>query len=564
MTATHLESAPLPGYAHSTTTVETVPSYNAASTTAPFPGNLPCSLTVKNLDRKRDPILFVDEAGRVVFEFIQLEYSRESSFDSSLYGELVSNAGEIFASPVKLVVSAKDTIPFAVRKHVASSTYEIIELEHDGSFGKCTKITTKGLFKNKYHLESASAPSSPPGTPSSDDVYIKGSLKSLNVSLRRNADGQKSTLVELIKGVHATVAHFDSSITSLPSSFSIPYLVAALFAAIDSHREHYLTFTTNEKLDELQAKVRPSTWDSLFLQAGQTSKKQKEFSQQLESERVREYNEAVHNKGAFPNGFLPAQRSSSKSRKFVRKMCCCVEHSAESGSCRRSILSRVEYSRYASLAAFDAAAYWASTTILYERRFSPFATQNSANDAELTPRLTLPRSTMFKALCWSSVGMRASIDPQHTMRCGFRTTFMFSTLSMLLLLLAPFVAGLDPVRRASGNNVAVCTLPAKTDPATVSNLVRGITFTLCSSAIPPPPAGVRFAFVSITPESGFQQQFWDIGGDNFDSYWLRQGSEMKLAMAHPAEAPEKDEKPSESGDTSDADLVPLGDPSLAV
>lgn len=318
MTATHLESAPLPGYAHSTTTVETVPSYNAATTTAPFPGNLPCSLTVKNLDRKRDPILFVDEAGRVVFEFVQLEHSRQSSFDSSLYDELVSNAGEIFASPVKLIVSAKDTAPFAVRKHVASSTYEIIELAHDGSFGKCTKITTKGLFKNKYHLENASAPSSPPGTPSSDDVYIKGSLKSLNVSLRRNADGQKSTLVELVKGVHATVAHFDSSITTLPGSFSIPYLVAALFAAIDSHREHYLTFTTDEKLDELQAKVRPSTWDSLFLQAGQTSKKQKEFSQQLESERVRDYNEAVHNKGAYPNGFLPAQRSSSKSRSRSR------------------------------------------------------------------------------------------------------------------------------------------------------------------------------------------------------------------------------------------------------
>lgn len=72
-------------------------------------------------------------------------------------------------------------------------------------------------------------------------------------------------------------------------------------------------------------------------------------------------------------------------------------------------------------------------------------------------------------------------------------------------------------------------MPAKTDPATVSNLVRGITFTLCSSATPPPPAGVRFAFVSITPESGFQQQFWDIGGDNFDSYWLRQ---VRCHLAH--------------------------------
>ncbi len=119
-------------------------------------------------------------------------------------------------------------------------------------------------------------------------------------------DGNKATLIELIKGVHATVAHFDSGVTQLGASLSVPYLVAALFAAIDTHREHYLTFTTDEKLDELQARVKPSTWDSLFLQAGQTSKKQEKFAQQLESERKRDYNEAVHNKSAYPNGIIPA------------------------------------------------------------------------------------------------------------------------------------------------------------------------------------------------------------------------------------------------------------------
>ncbi|CDU23434.1 uncharacterized protein SPSC_02063 [Sporisorium scitamineum] len=325
---TQVEST-LPGYAQSTTTVETVPSYQTANTTAPFPAQLPCSLTVKNLDRKRDPILFVDQAAenRVVFEFVQLEHSRASTFDDSLYKNLVENAAEIFASPAKLVISAKDQAPFAVRKHVASSTYEVIELEQDGSFEKYTKINTKGLFKSKYHLErptrnaaigDAEGTASSSGTPNSDEVYIKGSFKNLNVALRRNADGQKSTLIELVKGVHATVAHFDASITSLPSSLSVPYLVATLFAAIDAHREHYLTFTTEEKLDELQAKVRPSTWDSLFLQAGQTSKKQKEFSQQLESERQREYNEAVHNKSAYPEGIIPALRSASRSRSRAR------------------------------------------------------------------------------------------------------------------------------------------------------------------------------------------------------------------------------------------------------
>ncbi|SOV01216.1 uncharacterized protein UDID_01212 [Ustilago sp. UG-2017a] len=319
----------LPGYAQSTTTVETVPSYTAANTTTHFPTTLPCTLTVKNLDRKRDPITFVDTNAdeRAVFEFVQLDYSRGSSFDESLYQNLVGNASEIFSSPVKLVVSAEKDAPFAVRKHLASSAYEVIELAHDGSFGRCTKISTKGMFKSKYYLEKAtcnhastsSSSSSPAiGTPNSHDIYIKGSLKALNVSLRRNANGQKSTLVELIKGVHATVAHFDSSITSLPSSIPVPYLVASLYAAIDTHREHYLTFTTDEKLDELQAKVKPSTWDSLFLQAGQTSKKQKEFSQQLESERKREYNEAVHNKSAYPNGIIPAQKSASTSRSRSR------------------------------------------------------------------------------------------------------------------------------------------------------------------------------------------------------------------------------------------------------
>ncbi|EST06721.1 hypothetical protein PSEUBRA_004643 [Kalmanozyma brasiliensis GHG001] len=318
MAAAQVESTP-PGYAHSTTTVETVPSYNIASSTAPFPANLPCSLNVKNLDRKRDPILFVDANAddRVVFELVQLEHSRESTFDDSLYQNLVGNAAEIFASPIKVVVCAERSTPFAVRKHVASSTYEVIELEQDGSFGKCTKISTKGLFKSKYHLEMPPA-STGESSSSSDEIYIKGSLKSLDVSLRRNSSGAKSTLVELVKGVHATLAHFDASLASLPSHLSVPYLVAALFAAIDTHREHYLTFTTDEKLDELQAKVRPSTWDSLFLQAGQTSKKQKEFSQQLESERRRDYNEAVHNKSAYPNGIIPAQRSASASRSRSR------------------------------------------------------------------------------------------------------------------------------------------------------------------------------------------------------------------------------------------------------
>src|SRR5690349_4895039 len=105
--ASQAESS-LPAYAQSNATMDTIPSYNAANTTAPFPSNLPCSLFVKNLDRKRDPILFVDGEShdQVVFELVQLDQSRSSPFDESLYQNLVANATEIFSSPVKLVVSS--------------------------------------------------------------------------------------------------------------------------------------------------------------------------------------------------------------------------------------------------------------------------------------------------------------------------------------------------------------------------------------------------------------------------------------------------------------------------
>ncbi|KIS72392.1 uncharacterized protein UMAG_00795 [Mycosarcoma maydis] len=167
----------------------------------------------------------------------------------------------------------------------------------------------------------------------------------------------------------------------------------------------------------------------------------------------------------------------------------------------------------------------------------------------------------------------------------FRAQNMFSPLPLFALssMLMTLVAGLSAARRDSGTNVAVCTLPDKISTAAVSNLARGITFSRCSNASPPPPAGVKYALVSISPESGFQQQFWDIGGDHFDPYWLRQYLEPQLNGFHTEcwEAPEKGcsrpglqphapkQKPAtatrtlqkgakaDQQDTSDAGLLPL-------
>lgn len=300
-------------YDDGASTLTKVPSYTQAEA-ALFPSQLPCSLVIKNLDRVRDPILLVDtKAGeQVVFELSNLTHDRDGSFDESLYQNLMADGG--YSAPSKVLVAAERQAPYAMRKHVASSTYEVIQLQKDGSFGAVTKIQIKGLFKNKYYLEQAASSSG--SKPEDSSMYIKGSFKALNASLRRIVDGQKSTLLEVVKGVTSTQAHFSDAIDA---SSNVPFLVAAMYAALDTHKEHFLTFTTDEKLEDLQARVKPSAWDSLFLQAGQTSKKQKEFSQQLETERRREYNDNVHGNGPFRNGMIPAQqRSESGSRSRSR------------------------------------------------------------------------------------------------------------------------------------------------------------------------------------------------------------------------------------------------------
>ena len=136
-----------------------------------------------------------------------------------------------------------------------------------------------------------------------------------------------------------------------------------------------------------------------------------------------------------------------------------------------------------------------------------------------------------------------------------------------------------------------------TDLATISNLARGITFTPCTDRTSQPGVDVQLASVSITPESGLQQQFWD-DGDTLDTYWLQQYLVPQLGckkgfVADCWEAPEdgscaKPKQKQKRGrrgkggprggterailerktvraptvGTRDSDLVPLTDPSL--
>ncbi|CDU23433.1 uncharacterized protein SPSC_02062 [Sporisorium scitamineum] len=149
-------------------------------------------------------------------------------------------------------------------------------------------------------------------------------------------------------------------------------------------------------------------------------------------------------------------------------------------------------------------------------------------------------------------------------------------ISILLASCVLFVAGLDQAGP----------LPQDTELVTIANAARGINFDACPHENPPPPAGTKLALVSISPNSGLQAQFWDVG--HFDGYWLKTYLEPKLdgfkvdcweapirgcakpipAAAVPPHvvkkavllATAKRERPYRGA--SDDELVPLGDPSL--
>ncbi|SPO21416.1 uncharacterized protein UTRI_00893 [Ustilago trichophora] len=85
-----------------------------------------------------------------------------------------------------------------------------------------------------------------------------------------------------------------------------------------------------------------------------------------------------------------------------------------------------------------------------------------------------------------------------------------------------FGVAIPPGATDAGSPVAVCAIPACVgDLKTISNLARGITFSTCTDKTHPAPAGITYASVSITKDSGFQSQFWD-AGTKLDTYWLYQ------------------------------------------
>ena len=50
----------------------------------------------------------------------------------------------------------------------------------------------------------------------------------------------------------------------------------------------------------------------------------------------------------------------------------------------------------------------------------------------------------------------------------------------------------------------------------ISNLSRGIFFTACTD----PPTEANLASVRIIPKTGMEQQLWDTGTSQLDTYWL--------------------------------------------
>lgn len=73
-------------------------------------------------------------------------------------------------------------------------------------------------------------------------------------------------------------------------------------------------------------------------------------------------------------------------------------------------------------------------------------------------------------------------------------------------------------------------LPVCISTQEVSDPARGITFAPCYPSHPSTPNGITVAHVSITPESGFEPQFWDIA-PRLDTYWLKQYLEPHVTCA---------------------------------
>ncbi|PWN50546.1 hypothetical protein IE53DRAFT_362278 [Violaceomyces palustris] len=251
------------------------PSYTQA-TAAPFPPT-PCTLNVKNESKSRLPILFYhpdDEDERIIFEITpsHADETRSSSTGSSPSSGRSSPTPD-FRSVVHVNVASESRSAYAVRRHVPSGTYEIVELGDDGSPAKCRKMVTRGIFKSKFAFEGLDG----------NEWAWKGSAGRSCELYEYQASGKKSLIADYVKSA------VGSSTISFKVSPSEPALaIASLFPLIDMHRlELQSSYTTDEQLAQLQREVKPSAWDAYFLSAGQGTAKQEKFKLQLARERER-------------------------------------------------------------------------------------------------------------------------------------------------------------------------------------------------------------------------------------------------------------------------------------
>ena len=252
---------------------------------AGVPTCFPASFSLRNVDAQHADVLFLLDDRPV----IQLKMKPDQ--------------GEEFASQADLVFSARGEVPYTIRRHVPSSTYEVVSVAQDGSSARCRKLTTQTkLFKTKYVI-----PGPGPGEGEGEGEWAwKGSL---NRTLSLYAYPAKTLLAEFVRSASGPAG---LHLTADLSPENLGLVIASLYPLIDMHRIDLATnYTTDERLVQLQRQVKPAAWDSAFL-TGLGTAKQEKFKFQLAKERERERSSSRNRDS--PNGFIPVNHDDRRSR----------------------------------------------------------------------------------------------------------------------------------------------------------------------------------------------------------------------------------------------------------
>ncbi|KAN0060301.1 hypothetical protein ACQY0O_007630 [Thecaphora frezii] len=310
-----------PSYATTSILSLPVPPYAPANVAA-YPTKRPCHLTLRNMDKLESdiPITNPDDHHKLVF---LVSHAPVAPHETAL--KQVEQDGYTLAA--RLIVSLDATIPYVIRKHKPTGTYDFVSLVPPcpatpsastaapaSQIGEVLKLTTKTtLFKTKYHF---------PG-PDSRDLAWKGNVSRILSLYDYPAASSATKEKTLLSEFHRTSTA--ASLSLLDADLGTACLViASLLPLVVAHRHHLAThFTTEADLARLQREVRPSTWDATFLSAGKGTIKQEQFKAQMERERERDKKERSQSRhrneiqGVIPA--LPDRRSLSRNRAWDSK-----------------------------------------------------------------------------------------------------------------------------------------------------------------------------------------------------------------------------------------------------